>query len=179
MPLSVIALVGPRAAGKSTLAGALARALGWPAVDTDLVLGERVGRPAGEFLADAGEPAFRRIEEAVCLDALGRGSPRVVAMGGGAVLSAAVRRRLVDADVLTVLLEAELSDLVARQRASASSRPPLTALSLEDEVAALLAGRRSHYEQVARMRVNTSTSNVDACVASIWCKMRASQRGPE
>ena len=61
MPAIVkVALVGPRAVGKSTRAAAVAARLGWPFVDTDHELARQVGQPAGEFLASRGEAEFRR-----------------------------------------------------------------------------------------------------------------------
>jgi len=145
--------------------------LGWPVLDTDDLLAARVGCPAGEFLEREGESAFRREEEVVCLEALAPGEPRVVALGGGAVLSAAVRRCLARPGALVVLVEAPVASLLQRQREAPVARPPLTSLPPADEVREVLRVRRPFYLQVSHLRVDTNSSIVDTCVALILAKM--------
>ena len=70
MSADCIALVGPRAAGKSTLGAALAESLGWPVHDTDELIAGAVGCAVGEHLGRVGEQEFRRDEERVCLGPL-------------------------------------------------------------------------------------------------------------
>ncbi|MEO0912217.1 MAG: shikimate kinase, partial [Pseudomonadota bacterium] len=53
--LLIVALIGLRATGKSTVGQRLAARLGWSFVDTDALLAAQVGMPAGEFLAERGE----------------------------------------------------------------------------------------------------------------------------
>ncbi len=169
--ITKVVLVGPRAAGKSTLARALGPRLGWPVVDTDERLAERVGHPAGVFLAAVGEREFRGREEAICLEALAAPGRCVVALGGGAVLSAAVRTALRGPGVLAVLVEAPAACLAERQRRADVARPSLTDLPLEREVEALLRARLPLYETVAQLRVNTFAENVDACIAAVMAMM--------
>ncbi|MHC4918783.1 MAG: shikimate kinase [Planctomycetota bacterium] len=82
-----VVLVGPRAAGKTTVGRALADRLGWGFRDTDDLLAAAVGQPAEDYLQNAGEAAFRTIEEQVVGAALLSTDPEVLALGGGAVLS--------------------------------------------------------------------------------------------
>ena len=172
-PPRCIALVGPRGAGKSTLGRALAARLGWLALDTDDLIAARVGMSAGDYLVHAGEPEFRRIEAVVCGQALARDEPRVVALGGGAVLSEQVRAALRAPDVWTVFVEASVASLLERQRA-VGGRPPLTGFPPVEEIRWLLQTRRALYEEVALLRINTDSANVDACVALVLDKMRSS-----
>jgi shikimate kinase len=168
-----IALVGPRAAGKSTLARALGARLGWLVLDTDDLLAARVGMAAGDYLLRAGEPEFRRVEAVVCAHALTRDEPCVVALGGGAVLSEEVRAALRAPDVWTVFLEASVASLWDRQR-GVGGRPPLTGFPPVEEIRYVLQQRRALYEEVAVLRINTDSANVDACVALVLDKMRSS-----
>src|SRR5689334_24836281 len=78
-------------AGKTTLGRELARLTHRPFVDTDEEIEKRIG-PIPE-LFERGEPEFRRIEEQVVAEALA-GPTAVIALGGGAVLSEATRKRL-------------------------------------------------------------------------------------
>jgi shikimate kinase / 3-dehydroquinate synthase len=86
-----LALIGFMGAGKSKLGRELARLTHRPFVDTDEEIEQRFG-PIGE-LFERGEPEFRRIEEQVVAEALA-GPTAVIALGGGAVLSEATRKRL-------------------------------------------------------------------------------------
>jgi shikimate kinase len=165
-----IALIGPRAAGKTTIARALGARLRWPVLDGDDLLADEVGCPAGAFLAAAGEAEFRRVEQEVTLRALRAPDPKIVALGGGAVLSPAIREALRGSALFVIFLEAAVERLVERQRRG-PHRPPLTGLPLEVEVETLLAARRSLYETTADFRLETSDPNVDACVAAILAKM--------
>jgi shikimate kinase/3-dehydroquinate synthase len=86
-----LALIGFMGAGKSKLGRELARLTHRPFVDTDREIEKHHG-PITE-LFERGEPAFRRIEEQVVAEALA-GPMAVIALGGGAVLSEATRKRL-------------------------------------------------------------------------------------
>ena len=86
-----LALIGFMGAGKSRLGRELARLTHRPFVDTDEEIEKRFG-PIGE-LFERGEPEFRRIEEQVVAEALA-GPTAVIALGGGAVLSAETHKRL-------------------------------------------------------------------------------------
>jgi shikimate kinase/3-dehydroquinate synthase len=95
---AAVALIGFMGAGKSTAARSAAEAMGGEAVDVDAVIEERAGRTIEEIFAADGEPVFRALEERVTLELLGGGGdhdrPRFVALGGGALGSAAVRDEL-------------------------------------------------------------------------------------
>ena len=86
-----LALIGFMGAGKTTIGRELARLTQRPFVDTDEEIEKRFG-PIPE-LFERGEPEFRQIEEQVVAEALA-GPTAVIALGGGAVLSEATRRRL-------------------------------------------------------------------------------------
>jgi shikimate kinase / 3-dehydroquinate synthase len=86
-----LALIGFMGAGKSKLGRELAGLTHRPFVDTDREIEKHHG-PITE-LFERGEPAFRRIEEQVVAEALA-GPMAVIALGGGAVLSEATRKRL-------------------------------------------------------------------------------------
>ena len=167
-----IALIGLRAAGKTTLGRALATRLGWPpAVDTDDVLAQRVGMNAGRFLAAVGEERFRAVEREVCRDVLLADGADVVSLGGGAVTIPDVADLLRRGDRLRIWVDAADENLVARLRRSAVRRPALTELPIREEVAALRVTRDPLYRELADLRVETDASNVDACVARVLAMM--------
>ncbi|HWH92838.1 MAG TPA: shikimate kinase, partial [Baekduia sp.] len=113
-------VIGFMGAGKTTLARELAEARGTEHVDTDALLVQRFGRPITDIFALDGEAAFRAAEEEVVLAVLARaGDGAVVSLGGGSVLSEAVRAAL--APHTTVLIDVPLD--VAWARAGGRGRP--------------------------------------------------------
>jgi shikimate kinase/3-dehydroquinate synthase len=88
-----IALIGFMGAGKSTLGGALAERLGRRFVDVDAEIEETEG-PIHEIFARDGEPFFRDLEGAYLQAKLAIADPSVIALGGGAVTTPAVRELL-------------------------------------------------------------------------------------
>jgi len=143
-------LIGFMGAGKSTVAGELARALGGEALDSDALLAERLGHPLAREFELAGEEAFRaREEELVCelLAQAGReGDQTVIALGGGSVLSERVRAAL--GAHVTVLLDVDTDTAWERVRAQPGSEERPLARDRE-AFGALHAERRELYEGLA------------------------------
>ncbi len=113
-----IALIGFMGSGKSSAASFLADELGGTAIDVDARIEERFGKPISRIFAEDGEAAFRATEERVTLEALepARG---VVALGGGAIGSTAVRDALGDHLVVWLDVGPEL----AWERCQVGGRP--------------------------------------------------------
>lgn len=158
----LVALVGLRASGKTTLGRLLAERLGWTFVDGDDRLAAAVGKPVGAFLREAGEPAFRAAEAAVLQPILTAGRRLVLATGGGAVLSPEVRAELGRADVLTLWLCADAAVLARRSAAAGIDRPPLTDADPVREFALLAERRRDLYAEVAGAPIDTGSHTVAA-----------------
>ena len=140
-------LIGFMGAGKSTVAGELARALGVTALDSDALLERRMGHPLAREFELHGEATFRAKEEELVCELLANAGPRdVIALGGGSVLSERVREAL--AAHLTVLLDVEPS--LAWERVSSSSNGRERPLAADrEQFLALHSGRRALYEQLA------------------------------
>ena len=122
----VVAMVGFMGAGKSTAARSAAQALGSVAVDVDRVIEDRLGKPIPHLFAEHGEIEFRAAEERITLELLDAPGTGVLALGGGAIGSAAVRGALsshlvvwIDVDVETAWARCQGSDRpLARDRAA-------------------------------------------------------------
>ena len=120
-PYRNLALIGFMGSGKSSAAGAIAAKLGWRSVDADAEIEREAGTPIKEIFAADGEPAFRALEERVCLRLLHQ-TGVVVALGGGAVTSPLIRERLRDGS-FTVLLDVSPQTAWRRIEAGAGDRP--------------------------------------------------------
>jgi shikimate kinase len=155
-----IYLVGFMAAGKTTLARALARRLGWLAVDIDELIEQREHMPVADIFAKHGEPYFRATERAVLLEQLG---PRhlVVATGGGTFVDPP-NRAAINGDGVSVWLDVPLERLITR--VPADGRRPLAADRAGFE--RLYHQRRAAYEQ-AHVRLDASRAGVEALVEQL------------
>ena len=83
-----VVLIGFMGTGKTAVGKRVASRLGRRFVDTDVLIEERAGRSIPRIFAEGGEPAFRRLEAEVIAQ-VAAGDGRVVATGGGVVLSSA------------------------------------------------------------------------------------------
>lgn len=150
-----VVLVGPPGAGKSTVADVLARRLGVRMRDTDVDVEVLAGKSVADIFVEDGEPAFRLAEREAVLAALA-GHDGVLALGGGAVLDAAVADRL-DAyradGGLVVFLDVTLP--AAAPRVGFNTSRPLLVGNPRARWQALMEERRPVYERVASASVLT------------------------
>jgi shikimate kinase/3-dehydroquinate synthase len=114
-----LVVVGFMAAGKSKLARSAAERLGWPLADADQLLEQRLGEPIEAFFDREGEQAFRDRERELVVELLTAPERTVVALGGGAIESEAVRAALAPHLVVHVEVDVE----TAWERAHESGRP--------------------------------------------------------
>ena len=162
-----LVLVGIPGSGKSTVAAFVAQSLGLPLVEVDDLVEERLGAPAGEVFA-GGEAAYREAEQEVSLAALQRRG--VVALGSGAVDSAAVREAL---DGLRVVwLRASVATATRRLGMNSFGMDALVAI--RNRMDALLAERAPCYAAVATFAVDTDRLSA-AQVASAVVDQGAAQ----
>ena len=114
-----LALIGFMGAGKSTIGREVARLTNRSFVDADDAIEKDYG-PISTMFEQAGEQVFRAIEESVIVGLLRSHHPAVIALGGGAVLSEAVRVELSEC-AFTIWLTVD--EEVAWQRIQGSDRP--------------------------------------------------------
>jgi shikimate kinase len=155
-PAPTISLIGYRGTGKTTVGRLLAERLGVELTDTDDLIVKRCGMDIAEFFCRAGEPAFRQLESQVVAD-LSDGKPRVVALGGGAVLSDANRAHIRSWGPV-VWLQADPQTLARRlvgDPATTRQRPPLTAYGPQQEIAEVLAERLPLYASTCTHQIDT------------------------
>lgn len=152
MPPRVV-LVGLPGAGKSSVGVRLARRLGVRFADSDQLVTRAAGRSATEIFAADGEPAFRALE-AAAIDRALADFDGVLALGGGAVTTESVRRRLAEAGVPVALLTAGRQDLL--RRIGRTRHRPLLAGDPAGRLAELETARGALYRQVATVVVDTA-----------------------
>jgi shikimate kinase len=155
-----IYLVGFMAAGKTSVARALGRRLGWEVLDVDESIEQRERMPVADIFAKRGEAYFRSLERAVIAEQIGR-RHLVVATGGG-TFADAQNRAAINQDGLSVWLDVPLDRLI--DRVPADGRRPLAADRATFE--RLYHVRRAAYEQ-AHLRLDASRAAVDALIEQL------------
>jgi XRE family transcriptional regulator, aerobic/anaerobic benzoate catabolism transcriptional regulator len=161
----VIALLGLRGAGKTTIGRRLARKLRRPFVELDHRIEEAAGLSLGEIFSVHGEDYYRRLEGEALDRVLADDRPLVLATGGGIVTSPGTWSRLRDA-ALTVWLRAEPQDHWNRVREQGDRRPITDRPQAMAELRRRLAAREPFYAQASRT-VDTSRLGVDRAVRTI------------
>jgi shikimate kinase len=149
-----IYLVGFMAAGKTSVARALATRLGWRAEDIDELIEARERRPVADIFARQGEPYFRGVEREI-LKLLLPLRHAVVATGGGTFMDPD-NRAAINLDGLSVWLDVPFEVVVGRL--PADGRRPLAADRAQME--RLFAVRQAVYAH-AHLRIEAGTGRAD------------------
>src|ERR1700730_6229594 len=142
-----IFLTGLPGSGKTTIGHRTADLLGWSFVDTDDVLAERMGMPAGQVLVEYGEERFRQLESEA-LHELADGVRVVISTGGGMVISEA-NRKFMREHGLTVYLQARVETAWKRTQETSVQipRPLITGENGLQRLQDLYTRRRKWYEE--------------------------------
>jgi shikimate kinase / 3-dehydroquinate synthase len=152
-----LVFIGFMAAGKSTAAREAAAALGVPADDTDALLEAKLGAPIEAIFDRDGETAFRAAEEELATELLRDADGGVIALGGGALQSQAVRGELerhtvvlVDIDLDTAWARAhDRGRPLARDRAEFEARYHARAPIYDAAARAIVPGTRTRSVRTA------------------------------
>jgi shikimate kinase len=171
-----LVFVGLMASGKSSLGKRVAAALRLPFVDADREIERRQGMTVAEIFAADGEPAFRVLEEQVIADLVTEPEIRVIATGGGAVLSASTRHRL--HDVATVVwLRAAPGILASRVKPDGSR--PLLADDPRGTLERLAAERAPLYGEVAHHVIDVDGGDRRVLLRQVLAAVCPSSGEPE
>ena len=124
-PLRRIVLTGFMGSGKTTVGPLLAQRLSWEFIDADDVIEAEAGMPIVEIFARHGEADFRAREQATIARLAARDA-LVLALGGGAIETAAIRELLLNSPgTLMIHLDVQLETTLARCGGTETTRPVL------------------------------------------------------
>lgn len=137
-----IFLYGPPGSGKSSVGRVLAASLDMEFIDLDAEIVAFSGQSIPQIMAEWGESGFRDIE-GTTLRRVTKGPPRVIALGGGALLRAQNRSHAESKGVV-VSLTAEIETLQQRIEQDTNERP-LLADDMPGKLTRLMERRSDHY----------------------------------
>jgi shikimate kinase len=163
----LLVLVGPPASGKTTVGTAVAELLGVGFRDTDADIEDVAGTSVADVFITSGEAHFRDLEERAVALAL-QEHPGVLALGGGAVTSAATRELLVAhgrTGRVVVWLDVDLHS--AAKRVGLSRDRPLLNVNPRAMLRSMLEQRAQLYAEVATHKVATAGREPDDVIAEV------------
>lgn len=169
----IVALVGLRGAGKSTVGQRVGRELGRPFVELDALIEQEAGLELDEIFALHGEAYYRRLERDVLAEFLRENAPAVLATGGGLVAERATYD-LLRKNALTVWLRARPELHLERVVAQGDRRPIAGRADPLAELRALLRDREALYRE-ADICIDTSELPPEAVAREVVRSVRQAQ----
>ncbi|MGY1603611.1 shikimate kinase [Geodermatophilus sp. SYSU D00815] len=174
----VLVLVGPPASGKTTVGGGVAEILGVAFRDTDSDIEDVAGATVADLFVQHGEPHFRALEEQAVARALAE-HDGVLALGGGAVTSAATRELLVSygrAGGTVVWLDVDLPS--AAKRVGLSRDRPILGVNPRAMLRQMLETRAPLYDEVSTHTVATGGREPGDVIADVSALVHAARSTP-
>lgn len=161
-----VVLVGMPGAGKSTAGVILAKTLGAPFIDTDLLIQMRAGKRLQEIIDAEGPASFLAAEEAAVFSLHCTGT--VIATGGSVVLSPGAMAHLGKNSVIVYL---EISFAAMKRRLANMTARGIVLLPGQD-LRGMYDQRAPLYENCAGLTVRCSRKNTETVVQEIVTALR-------
>lgn len=140
-----IFFIGLRGSGKTTLGKLVASDLSMKFVDTDEEIVKKVGKNIGDYVKELGWDNFRKVESEI-LEEICQNKGQVIATGGGIILREK-NRELIRNSGFVFYLMGTIPTFVSRilNDKENKNRPPLSNMSLEEELILTLREREPFY----------------------------------
>jgi XRE family aerobic/anaerobic benzoate catabolism transcriptional regulator len=161
----VIALLGLRGAGKTTIGKRLARRMRLRFVELDRRIEQAAEMSLAEIFSLYGEEHYRRLERATLAAVLAERHPTVLATGGG-IVAVPATYALLKQTATTVWLRAAPEDHWNRVVAQGDKRPMADHPQAMADLRALLEARQPLYA-TADLVIDTSGRGIDAIVDEV------------
>lgn len=159
-----IYLIGPMAAGKSTIGKLVSNKLKREFLDTDQEIIKSTGVEISLIFELEGEEGFRK-RETDMIRTLSMLDNRVIATGGGAVLKEE-NRRVLKSTGTVIYLTCSVDQQLSRTRFD-TKRPLLQTENPKQRLEQIMAERAPLYEALADITVSTERVNSKRIIASI------------
>jgi XRE family aerobic/anaerobic benzoate catabolism transcriptional regulator len=166
----LVALIGLRGAGKSTLGAILAEDLGFPFVELSREIEKFAGCSISEILALYGQNAYRRYQRRALEESIQIYPEAVIATPGGIVSDPADFNLLLK-HCTTVWLRAEPEDHMKRVLAQGDTRPMAASREAMQDLKSILAGRAAFYAK-AEFQLDTSRQALGPTFLALRAQVR-------
>jgi XRE family transcriptional regulator, aerobic/anaerobic benzoate catabolism transcriptional regulator len=166
----LIALVGLRGAGKSTIGALLARRMNMPFIELDSLIEQAAGMSLGEVFSLHGEDYYRRLEREQLARVLRETSTAVIAVGGS-IVSDEQNWALLKRRCLTIWLRATPRDHMQRVIRQGDTRPMRDNPAAMTELRGLLERREPLYAE-SDLEIRTSGRKIQTVVEQILNKLK-------
>jgi XRE family aerobic/anaerobic benzoate catabolism transcriptional regulator len=173
-PRAIVALLGLRGAGKTTLGKRIAKREKAPFIELDQLIAREAGMSLATIFEMHGESYFKRMELLALQKLLDQGGSAVLATGGSLVMHPEAYD-LLKARAITVWLKAEPSDHWDRVVAQGDGRPMKDRPRAMSELRALLRERTPLYSQ-ADIVIDTSSMSLADATNSIVLQIYGEDR---
>ncbi|HEX6977681.1 MAG TPA: helix-turn-helix transcriptional regulator [Alphaproteobacteria bacterium] len=162
---NLIALIGLRGGGKSTLGSLAAERLGIPFVELDREIERESGTTLSEIFALYGQAAYRRYERRALESVIARHDRAIITTGGSLVSEPDTFDLLLSA-CFTVWIKASPEEHMNRVIAQGDYRPMADNAEAMEDLRRILAGRESLYAK-ADATIDTSGRTVAESLAEL------------
>lgn len=162
---SLVALIGLRGAGKSTIGARAAERLGVPFVELDREIERESGTTLSEIFDLYGQAAYRRYERR-SLEAVIDRHDRAVITTGGSIVSEPATFDLLLSACFTVWVKAAPEEHMSRVIAQGDYRPMADNEEAMDDLRRILDGRGALYSKADAV-IDTSGKTVEESVAEL------------
>jgi XRE family aerobic/anaerobic benzoate catabolism transcriptional regulator len=166
----LVALIGLRGAGKSSIGRELARRLDRPFVELDGLIENEVGLGLAEIFAIHGEGYYRRLEHEVLTRLVSNGAPAVLATGGSLVTDRPTFD-LLKRNAVTLWLRARPELHLQRVTAQGDGRPMAGRADPLSELRSLLKEREPLYSE-ADITIETTHLSTAQVVSEALHRLR-------
>lgn len=151
-----VVLSGMMGTGKSWLGAALAQHLRVDFVDVDAAIVAHAGQTVPQIFEAVGEVGFREIESFIINSLLKNAQVKIVALGGGAMISAA-NRAIIKESSYNIWLQSDI-DVIYERIKDDANRPLLQVADPKSKLVELLAARQSFYAEADFVLENNGAS---------------------
>ena len=162
-----LACIGLMGAGKTTVGRLVADRLGWGFVDVDALIEDSTGCTVAQLWEHGGEEAYRPLEKAIVIDALGVHEHTVLATPGGVILDREAVNAIEADDVVAIYLRAA-PDVLADRIAQDDDHPrPLVDDHPREVMRAMYDARDECYRRLADQVVEVDDLTPDQAANAV------------